>query len=257
MDKNIGQFYSDFTIDSYSKMIESAIRYYTFIDYHNLENVDKPVIINRHDIDFSVHRALFIARLEHKLNVKSTYFINPHSEYYNPLEKNISLKLLEIQHLGHELGLHFDSHFWNISSRSDLDRYLRTDKNILENGLGINVKVFSFHNTNKFTMSCKDDFYGGLINVYSSSIFKLFKYCSDSNGYWKYERMIEIVQSKKYDKLQLLTHPVWWTEEVMTPWQKIQRATFGRSKANLELYKKTLEEFGNINVGYTNNENEI
>ena len=46
-------------------------------------------IIWRHDIDMSVHRAYSLAKLERGLGVKSTFFILPHSEFYNFfIEKN-------------------------------------------------------------------------------------------------------------------------------------------------------------------------
>jgi hypothetical protein len=231
-------------------MLKSALGYYTFVNFRNYSSQIGPSIINRHDLDFSIHRALDLARIENKLGISSTYFVNPHCEFYNPLERTIADILLEIQALGHELGLHFDSHYWGISSQSELEKYLKIDYEILEKALDIKIFAFSFHNTTPFTMSCKDNEYGGLLNAYAETIFDKFKYCSDSNGYWRFQRMPELVASREFENLQLLTHPEWWTNEISSPWQKIQRAIVGRSNANLLFYKTHLKKFGMLNIDF-------
>jgi hypothetical protein len=251
-------FASDFTTAAYEEMLKSALEYYTFVDFKNFSIFNGPSIINRHDLDFSIHRALALAKIENRLGIRSTYFINPHCEFYNPLERAISDLLLEINDLGHELGLHFDSHYWGISNQVELDRFLKIDQEIIERILGIQVYVFSFHNTTSFTMSCKKEEYGGLLNAYSEKIFNKFKYCSDSNGYWRFDRMPALIESREFNHLHLLTHPEWWTDEVSLPWNKIKRAIIGRSNANLNLYKTHLEKFGMKNIGFVEDKiNEI
>jgi hypothetical protein len=250
MENSVKYFFADFTTSAYEEMLKSALGYYTFVNFRNYSSQIGPSIINRHDLDFSIHRALDLARIENKLGISSTYFVNPHCEFYNPLERTIADILLEIQALGHELGLHFDSHYWGISSQSELEKYLKIDYEILEKALDIKIFAFSFHNTTPFTMSCKDNEYGGLLNAYAETIFDKFKYCSDSNGYWRFQRMPELVASREFENLQLLTHPEWWTNEISSPWQKIQRAIVGRSNANLLFYKTHLKKFGMLNIDF-------
>lgn len=43
-------------------------------------------------------------------------------------------------------------------------------------------------------------------------IFKEFKYVSDSRRRWR-EDVMEIIQSGKYDKLHILTHAFWYSDE--------------------------------------------
>jgi hypothetical protein len=243
-------FFNDFTTFAYEEMLKSALGYYSFVNFRNHGGHKGPTIINRHDLDFSIHRALDLARIENKLGISSTYFVNPHSEFYNPLERNIADMLIEIQALGHELGLHFDSHYWGISNQYELDKFLKIDQEIIEKALDIEIFAFSFHNTTPFTMSCKETEYGGLLNAYSATIFAKFHYCSDSNGYWRFQRMPELITSREYEHLQLLTHPEWWTSEIMSPWQKIQRAINGRSNANLLFYITHLNKFGMLNIDH-------
>lgn len=47
---------------------------YSFADYLNYSNFNKAVIL-RHDVDFSLEKALEMAEIEKKEEVQSTYFI--------------------------------------------------------------------------------------------------------------------------------------------------------------------------------------
>ena len=60
----------------------------------------------RHDIEFSVDRALILARIEKELGVISTYTVQLRNNTYNALsQKNIEA-IQEIESMGHYIGLH-------------------------------------------------------------------------------------------------------------------------------------------------------
>lgn len=124
-------------------MLKSALGHYCFVNFRNYNSRRGPLIINRHDLDFSIHCALDLASIENKIGISSTYFVNPHCEFYNPLERTIADIQLKTQSLGHELGSHFDSHYWGISNQSELDKYLKIDQQILEKAQHINIHSFS------------------------------------------------------------------------------------------------------------------
>ena len=44
-------------------------------------------------------------------------------------------------------------------------------------------------------------------------ILEKFKYCSDSNGYWRFESFEELINDTTIKKLYVLTHPVWWQKK--------------------------------------------
>ena len=54
----------------------------------------------------SVDHAPVLAKIEKNEGLRATYFVNPHSDFYNISEKNTLSSLLEILSLGHELGLY-------------------------------------------------------------------------------------------------------------------------------------------------------
>lgn len=215
--------FKDFTTEHYRYIIREAKKNYQFSSYDSFDKNSK-FILCRHDVDISAHRALKLATIEKEEGISATYFWHMHSEYYNLFEKEIFEIVKQISSLGHHFGLHFDSHFYNVQTQEQIEKHLSIEKDILENIFNVKIRVFSFHNTNPFVMSCKDWKYAGLINTYARYFQEEVTYCSDSNGYWRFNRMSEIVENGEAKCLQLLTHPVWWHEEIMSPWQKVQRS---------------------------------
>ena len=241
--------FDDFTIQHYKELIYASKQNHLFSFYHDFDE-DRPCVFWRHDIDFSPQRALRLAKIENDIQVKSTYFIHLNSEFYNVLENSITKIIRQIINLGHEIGVHFDVKYHRISNEESIETKLYFDKKILEDIFDIKIKSFSFHNTNAFTLNCKKTQYGGLINVYSDFFIKQMKYCSDSNGYWRYERMMNVIKESQSEHLHLLTHPEWWTEDVMSPWEKIQRCCHGRADANLRYYQELLKSLNNKNIDW-------
>lgn len=52
----------------------------------------------------------------------------------------------------------------------------------------------------------------GIINSYGQILFKEFKYLSDSRRRWR-EPVDEIIASKEYNRLHILTHAFWYNNE--------------------------------------------
>ena len=109
--------------------------------------------------------------------------------------------------------------------------------------------AFSFHNPITENFKCEKDYYGGLINCYSKKFKKDVSYCSDSNGYWRFHRLYDILFEAKDSCLQVLTHPAWWQEKALSPYERIKRCVDGRRLNTLEKYEKTLKKHGRPNFG--------
>ncbi|HMI80100.1 MAG TPA: hypothetical protein VK484_14975 [Ferruginibacter sp.] len=240
--------FSDFTTQHFGEIIKKLKQDYEFSFYHDF-NREKKFVLWRHDVDFSLHRALRCAQIEHEEGVKATYFIHLHSEYYNLFDKIAFDIIKQIISLGHDIGVHFDTHFYDIKTEAEIINNLRSEKNILEELFKTLIRSFSFHNTNPFVMSCQNWEYAGLINAYAEYFQKEVKYCSDSNGYWRFERMMDVAEAN-HPRLHLLTHCEWWTEEVMSPWQKIQKAIDGRADFNKKSYVELLKVNDKLNIDW-------
>lgn len=198
-------------------------------------------IIWRHDIDFSPQRAFRMAEMEKEQGILSTYFVLLHSEFYNLLESSCFKKIKMIGNLGHTIGLHFDPHFYNIDNEKDLKYWLQHEKDFLEKLLHQKIAVFSFHITNSFTESCRKISYSGMINVYADFFRQNYSYCSDSNGYWRFRRLNEVLEDTGINSLQVLTHPELWSNTIQSPRERVMRCIQGRANYTKQWYENVLK----------------
>ena len=172
---------SDFTEKHYRYLIKTAKKNYLFEPFTT--KTKSPHILWRHDVDFSIHRASSLAKIENELGVKATYFLKLHSEFYNLFEKSIFEKVLKIIEFGHNIGLHFEHHFYNNKKR--LEENLRFERKILEKIFSVKVKVFSFDSpTLSNALDISDNKISSMINAYGKGIKNNYHYCTDSNGYF-------------------------------------------------------------------------
>ena len=210
--------FDDFTLENYQRLIKLAKEKDFHFILHKDEFVqDRKDIIWRHDVEFEPDIALKMAQIEHKEGVVATYFFQLHSEYYNLFDCHYKDVFQQIKLLGHHMGLHFDCAYWQINDEKELDEFICIDKIYLSKNLGCKVDTFSFHNTTSFTQSCLEYRYGGLINVYSSFFKEHYNYCSDSLGYWRFDRLEDVLNDGKVQHLQVLTHDGNWASEVLSP----------------------------------------
>jgi len=99
----------EFTYNAYGALVNLLRNNgYSFADYHNFALFPRVVIL-RHDVDYSLEKALELARFEKSIGIQSTYFLLLSSDLYNIASKKSLNYINEIIGLGHEIGLHFDS----------------------------------------------------------------------------------------------------------------------------------------------------
>lgn len=238
--QKINYFTEDFTEKHYREILQKAISIAPFIGYDEIDFYDK-FILWRHDCDFSLNRALKLAQIESEYRVKSTFFLNPHCEGYNIFEKSQYEILRKIIELGHDIGLHFDAGFYDSITEDNLGEKILAEANLLKELLSVDVKVFSFHNPTVQGLSWNKPIYGGLLNCYSSFFHTEVTYCSDSNGYWRHNRLLDFLETCQSDKIQILTHAEWWQEKPMHARDRIFRSIHERAKNNLRVYDDFLE----------------
>lgn len=238
---------ADFTIEQYRKLLQLAQANYKFCSYKNIPFTER-FILWRHDCDFSLNRAFKLAKIESEEGVISTYFINPHCQFYNLFEKEQAKLVEQILELGHSLGLHFDAGFYKTSSEAELEEQITNETTLIERFFGSKLYPFSFHNPNEALLAYEEDSYGGLLNCYSKKFKKEIPYCSDSNGYWRFKRLREILEKAEDFCLQVLTHPGWWQDHAMFPMERIQRCITGRSEAIRKQYVQQLTAMNRKNI---------
>ena len=208
---------------------------FTYKDYHNLldnliesnyrfsffekdtKNNNDNVVFLRHDIDKSIDKAFEIASIEHDKNIVSTFFFLTRSPLYSILEPNTLKTIREIHRMGHSIGLHIDfNRIKNtlVDSNISINTILENEFNIMNKVTGgILSKIFSFHNPTTDLLNISS-FKNKILCAYDNDfMLPKTKYISDSNNFWREGSPIENIKNKKWKRLQILTHPIWWTQD--------------------------------------------
>jgi hypothetical protein len=237
---------NDFTRLNYRRLLQMVVNAYKIGTVAQYKEVGIQALW-RHDVDHSPQAALALGVIESEEGVRSTYYFNMRSEFYNLFESSVANIVHRLYSMGHEIGLHFDANQSNISTYDKLKESLCKERMIYETFFGIKLRSFSFHNPSEITHSFKDETYDGLINAYNNDLMSRFVYCSDSNGYWRFTPLEEFIRSN-HPAICVLTHPGWWTDVPMSPRDRIVRCVEGRAKATLRQYDEILVKHGRRNI---------
>jgi hypothetical protein len=241
--------FEDFTQENYRRLLALACEERRFVSLH--EAWDAPDICHwRHDIDLSPLRALALAQIEAKQGVQAIYYVYLHSMFYSFWERETLDTLRFISRLGHEIGLHFETAFYQKDSPSvrSLERNLAEEAEVLSRVLELDIRSFTIHNPESGDPLLEQEDVAGLVNGFGPALRERFEYCSDSNGYWRYQRLEEVLRAPVLRPLNVLTHPVWWTEEVMAPRDRVARCIEGRGLRVASVYDTGIEAHQRRNV---------
>ena len=241
--------FADFTRSNYRRLLKLAAQSYVFRTFQNYKPGER-FVLWRHDVDFSIQAAKKLAVIESEEGVRATYFFHLHNTFYNLLEKENTSCVREIIAAGHEIGLHFDPEFYGDSSEANVVVHLERERFMLEDLFSCPINVFSFHNPSPFTFGLRSMSYSGLINTYSEYFQQEVGYCSDSNGYWRHRRLEDVLLKAEDNCLQVLTHPAWWQDTILSPRERIWRCIDGRAEKTKYRYTTLLKEFGRKNIDW-------
>jgi hypothetical protein len=206
-----------FTLESYAKLLRYLKQVYKITPFCCVHQQDVPLLILRHDIDFSPRIAMRMAQMEKDLGIRSTYFVLLSSPLYNMLEEDNVQIVKKISRLGHEIGLHYSPSEFRPYGRNRR-RLLSTQIKVLEHLLGKKVYTIARHGEWD-----RDPFAAirGYINA-NHPHFRGDLFVHDSCRAWApLQGLLKLLNSPKpINKVQLLTHPETWQDD------KIDRETW-------------------------------
>lgn len=229
--------WSQFTEEGYRDLLKLAKANYRFSDFST--GGDDKHLIWRHDLDHSIERAHRIARIEHEHGVTATYMIVISLPYYNVFDVGVRRMAKDIAAMGHSIGLHFNASAYGDKQWSlpDLEAAMAKERTLLGQLLEVPVDSVSFHDPMSGNLSeFEQTTLAGMVNAYSAELKAAYRYCSDSNGYWRHAPISSILTAAEHDRLQVLTHPEWWTEQAMPPRNRIEQAILDRARGTMEFY---------------------
>lgn len=247
-DRRHSDEFGDFTETSYRDCLRLARAAYRFVGY--VEARAPRSVLWRHDCDASMHRALRLAEIEAEEGATVTYFLFPRCLYYNLLSADIAGCVRRIRGLGHDLALHFDPTYYGEILQGDaLTRAIARERDLIADEFGQVPTAVSFHLYGVLGSPMpEDDSIAGMVNAYGRSLKATHGYVSDSNGVWRFRRLKTVLEEAREERLQVLTHPEWWTPEAMPPRARLQRAIDGYAAAMGGWYDDITARFGRPNI---------
>lgn len=201
-----------FTYPAYIQLIKHLKNNYELIPAREYNcKTNEPTVVVRHDVDWDFESALHMARLEHDINVKSTYFVLLSCPSYNLFSEHGIKGVRELLELGHEIGLHYDISVYNHYPELAYDELLEFEINSLEL-ITQDQRISSIvcHNP---TISGQDP----LRNVWirNLSTISLFDhYVHEANRQWKHEYLKPLI-NKVHIRNMINTHPCLWSDELV------------------------------------------
>jgi hypothetical protein len=134
-------------------------------------------VILRHDIDYSVAKALEMAEVERRIGVRSTIFLLLSSPYYNLFAEANLRAARTIVAMGHEIGFHYDTDVVAGLDPSQQASEIARQAGVLGSMLGVEIGAIAQHNPSMTPVRVKVD---GFVDAYSARYFKDIAYLSDS-----------------------------------------------------------------------------
>jgi len=194
-----------FDFDTYGRLLDALKAgrpNLTFREFQSGHSPDRYFIL-RHDVDISPAAALRMAEWEAARGFRATYFVLLTSDWYNLLDRRHVGFPRRLVELGHEVGLHYDAAIFQG------ERSLRLQADLLGLLSGEPVHSIARHNPSAEGadpfLSAKD-----FVNAYDEAFTRRAVYVSDSAGAWRDEAVRILSSSTLPDRIQVLTHPLYW-----------------------------------------------
>lgn len=173
-------------------------------------------LILRHDCDNSLEQALRIAEIDAAEGCSATYFVRVHARGYNLLSLPSMQALRRMESLGLEVELHLESGIPQVLG-IDEDVFADRQKMVFESAVERECQGISSHEPARMGQV---DYAGHLMKRWGLRYHAYeerfttptVKYLSDSSATWREGHFRLWVD--KVDRLQVLTHPIWWFDQV-------------------------------------------
>lgn len=225
-----------FTYESYKNLLDTLkIHGYQSAFYHNWQDFEKCAIL-RHDIDYEMEMAPYMANIEREKGVFSTYFVMVTSDFYNIFSiKNTQIIKL-VYNMGREIGLHFDETAYPdiMGNSEEIIKKINKEAKLLEQVIEAPVTTVSMHKPSLEILNANLEI-SGMINSYEKVFFRDFKYVSDSRRNWK-EPIERYIENEEYSYLHILTHPFWYHNVEQTLHDTIHRFISNGNKQRYETF---------------------
>lgn len=166
-------------------------------------------IVLRHDVDLSPLAALRMAKQEQNKDITSTYFFLLGESIYNAASREVRGIISQIERMGHEIGLHFNTHrYWETHpGKEQVQVAVQEECTILSALINGDVTVVSFHIPPSWVLG---EQYSGFTSTYEPRFFGDHCYVSDSKQKW---RQLNPFDGDVPQEHQVVIHPGLWSHQ--------------------------------------------
>jgi len=229
----------DFSLRHYGEILDLAVAAgYRFASFTEPLPRGRAMLL-RHDLDFSAAAALPVAELEAARGISATYFVLTSSPTYSPFEPANAQVIRRVHALGHRIGLHLDER--TLATASSARGAAAAALRLLE-GLSTVVPVeraVSFHQPSPAVLGRS---LPGIASAYAPRFFSRIPYRSDSARVWRDGCICTTLRDAPPPRLQLLTHPIWWSARERTAAQVMAAMRTAR-RADVDRYLGVFRPF--------------
>jgi len=202
-----------FSPSSYARLLHEILAQdYHFVlpDEFDLDSPERQVIL-RHDVDYSPHKAVRLARIDRSLGVSSIFFFLVRGHWYNFLGHHTQMLVHQIHALGFPIGLHYTPPPHTGDDCEAHCRQLLADLALMKAEFPEACSFFSWHIPPPLVLrergfSAPD----GMVDMYSERLIQRAWYVSDSSLRNPYAHLRQAFLSGEHSKVQLLLHPECW-----------------------------------------------
>lgn len=258
----------DFTLSKYRELLEAILSAgYPCVAVHDhLLSPIKRCVILRHDVDRDIGRNLAMARLEHSMGIRSTYYFRHMPDVFIPEA------IREVADMGHEVGFHYE-----VMDKASGDSKLALEifgKELADLRKYADVTTACMHGNPLASWSNRDlwtdhDFrdFGLIGEPYFSLDYSKVLYLTDTGRTWadrnirvkdvldvpvgsgsllscdnirSTDDVIALVKSQEYAQICILAHPNRWCDGVFG-WTKelVMQNLKNVGKAGIIVYRRT------------------
>jgi len=180
-------------------------------------------LLLRHDIDIDPVMAIPMARREHEVGARSTYYVLMSNRHTNPFDLEFRHAVHQLADLGHWIGLHFDATQYGLTAESEnFNSCVKHEVELTEKILGVRMESVSFHRPSRDLIASSRDLTAPLRHTYEHVFMKEMEYCSDSSGKWGYGPPEERAAVRDGKPFHFLTHAIWWADDELQPHERIE-----------------------------------
>lgn len=228
----------DFTLKRYEQICQAILHAgyqpYTIAQYIEKKPKTGNIVVLRHDVDRNPKNALWMAQLESKHNLHSTY-------YFRYVQNVFNVNIIEsIHRLGHEIGYHYET---LSKTQGDVHKAIELFSKELESMDKVaKVQTISMHGSPLSKFDNRDiwksiDYqdYGLLGEAYLTIDYSQIQYFTDTGRTWKRTQfnlrdftaqmkthseikttndLISAIKKKKFPILCISTHPERWPDSI-------------------------------------------